>query len=122
MFDGVAEIFAVQRVAPNRWVLWVPDDDPCTPAVRCVAVFEEPAYSGAENRRGAAVIRSFRSWQSHVPERVEVGNIPWPREELLQVAHLLDHLDLPDIERFCLQRSALSHELRRLARWVPRPS
>jgi hypothetical protein len=69
------------------------------------------------------VIRSFRSWQSRVPEtRAEINDLRWPRDELLEVARLLDHLDTRDIERFYLQRSALSHELRRLARWAPRPS
>jgi hypothetical protein len=36
----VAEIFAVQRVAQGRWLVWAPDDDPCTPAVHPVAVLE----------------------------------------------------------------------------------
>jgi hypothetical protein len=110
MFDGVAKIFAVQRLAHGRWLVWARDDDPCAPAVHAVAVFEEPSYSGARKPQSSAVIRSFRSWQSRIPEtRAEINNIGWPREELLEVARLLDHLDFRDIERFCLQRAALAH-------------
>jgi len=62
------------------------------------------------------VIRSFRSWQSRVPKtRAEIGDIAWPRQELLEIADLLSRLDVRDIENFCLQRACLARELRRLA-------
>jgi hypothetical protein len=54
--------------------------------------------------------------------RAEIGNIKWPREELLQIAWLLDRLEPPDHrspERYFLQRQALGNELRRLAGWAP---
>jgi hypothetical protein len=113
--------FAVQRSALNRWIVWAPSLDPCAPAVRIVAVLEEPSYSGAEKRRGDNVIRSFRSWQSRIPEtQAEINDIAWPRDELLEVARLLDHLatDFHDPELFHVQKSALAAELRRLARWA----
>jgi hypothetical protein len=114
-------LYAVQRLASDHWLVRAPSADPCTPAVRVIAVLAEPSYSGAEKRRGGAVIRSFRSWQSRVSKtRAEIGDIAWPREGLFELARLLDHLDTRDIERFCLQRAALAHELRRLARWAPR--
>jgi hypothetical protein len=116
-------LYAVQCSGPGRWLVWAPDDDPCASAICVVAVLEEPAYHGAREPQSSNVIRAFRTWQSRIPEaRAEINNIVWPREELLEVARLLDHLDTRDIERFCLQRSALAHELRRLARWAPRPS
>jgi hypothetical protein len=55
------------------------------------------------------------------PTRGEMNDIAWPREELLQVARLLDRLQPPsshDPERYFEQKSALAHELRRLARWA----
>jgi hypothetical protein len=65
------------------------------------------------------VIRSFKSFQARVPKtRAEIGDIDW-RGALLEAARLIDHLSPPDFrdpERYFLQRSALSHELRRLAR------
>jgi hypothetical protein len=107
--------------APVAGWYWAPDDDPCAPAVRVVAVFDEPAYSVVDKPRGAAVIRSFRSWQSRVPKtRAEINDISWPREELLEVARLLDHLapDFHDPEPFHIQKNALAAELRRLAPWA----
>ena len=115
-------VYAVQRSESGRWLVWAPDNDPCAPAVRCVAVLDEPDYRTIDEPRSAVVIRSFRSWQSRVPKTPAGNGIHWPRDELLQVARLLDRLDVRDIERFCVQRRALSHELRRLARWAPRPS
>jgi hypothetical protein len=87
---------AVQRSGSGRWLVWAPTDDfPCAPAVRLVAVFDEPAYASAEKRRGGAVIRSFRSWQSRVPKtRAEIDDIAWPRQELLEIADLLSRLDV----------------------------
>jgi hypothetical protein len=35
-------VFAVQRSAPSRWLVRAPDADPFLPAVRVVAVLEEP--------------------------------------------------------------------------------
>jgi hypothetical protein len=84
------------------------------PAVRAVAALNAPDYAGAEQQRGAAVIRSFRSWQSRVPKtRAEIGDINWPRQELLEIADLLSRLDVRDVERFSLQRACLARELRR---------
>jgi len=111
-----APIYAVQRCPSDCWLVWAPDSDPFLPAVRVVAVLDEPSYSGAEKRRGGAVIRSFRSWQSRIPKtRAEIGDIAWPRQELLEIADLLSRLDVRDIENFCLQRACLARELRRLA-------
>src|SRR6516225_7097866 len=109
-------LYAVQRLAHGRWLVRAPDDDPCAPPARVIAVLEEPDYCGAEKRRGGAVIRSFRSWQSRIPKtRAEIGDIAWPRQELLEIADLLSRLDVRDIENFCLQRACLARELRRLA-------
>jgi hypothetical protein len=115
-------LYAVQCSGSGRWLVLAPDSDPCAPAVRVIAVLAEPDYSGAERRRGgAAVIRSFRSWQSRIREtRAEINDIAWPRDELLEVARLLDHLapDFHDPELFHVQKSVLAAELRRLARWA----
>jgi len=109
-------IFAVRRsrlivgwyrrqipILARRWFVSLP----CSKN-RIIPHVEEP--------RGAAVIRSFRSWQSRVPKtRAEIGDIAWPRQELLEIADLLSRLDVRDIENFCLQRACLARELRRLA-------
>jgi hypothetical protein len=110
-------IYAVQRSSSGRWLVWAPDSDPCAPAVRCIAAITEPDYSAVEEpRSSAAVIRSFRSWQSRVPKtRAEINDIDWPRQELLEIADLLSRLDVRDVEHFCLQRACLARELRRLA-------
>ena len=51
--------------------------------------------------------------------RAEIGNVS-RRDQLLELARLLDRLtpDYSDPERFLLQKSALAHELRRLARCI----
>ena len=51
--------------------------------------------------------------------RGEINNIDL-RSDLIEVARLLDHLapDRHDSERYHLQKDALVHELRRLARWA----
>jgi hypothetical protein len=108
-------LYALQR-SIGRWLVLAPDSDPCTPTVRCVAVFDEPSYSGVQKRRGGDVISSFRSWQSRVPKtRAEINDIDWPRQELLEITDLLSRLDVRDVEHFCLQRACLARELRRLA-------
>ncbi len=62
------------------------------------------------------MIRSYRSWQTRTSKaRTEADKPAW-RDELLEAARLLDHLDVRDIETFVLQRSVLARELRRLAR------
>jgi len=72
------------------------------------------------------VIRSFRAFDQREPRpqtRAEIGNIVWPRAQLLEIACLLDHLHPPDFrnpELYFEQRSAI-HELRRLAKWRPVP-
>jgi hypothetical protein len=75
--------------------------------VRVVDVLVEPAYStAAPQRRSDNVIRSFRSFPSRPKvTRAEIGDITWPRTELLEVARLLDRLEPPsfhDPERFHL--------------------
>ena len=114
-------LYAVQRSSSGRWLVWATDSGPCAPAARVVAVLAEPAYSGARDPQSSAVIRSFRTWQSRVPKtRAEIGDLAWPRAELLEVVRLLDHLapDFHDPELFHVQKSALAAELRRLARWA----
>jgi hypothetical protein len=113
-------LYAVQRFGSGRWLIRAPSDDPCAPAVRVVAVLTEPDYSGVGEHRGATVIRSFRSWQSRAPKTRAEINISWPRDELLEVARLLDHLapDFHEPELFHVQKNALAAELRRLARWA----
>jgi hypothetical protein len=110
-------LFALQRVAPNRWLIRSPSDDPFAPAIQTVAVLKKPDYPAVnEPRSSSAVIRSFRSWQSRVPKtRAEINDIGWPRQELLEIADLLSRLDVRDVERFSLQRACLARELRRLA-------
>jgi hypothetical protein len=118
-------VFALQRAGPG-WLIWAPyvDGNPCTPAVRLVGVVTKPGVYGCiANLQGARVIRAFRSFETRTETRGEANNkTTWPREQLFEIARLLDRLDVRDIEHFCLQRAALSHELRRLAaRWaVPR--
>ena len=116
-------LYALQRSAPGRWLLRAPNDDPCEPAVRIVAAIDEPGYTGVKMQRSDNMMRSFRAFDQRKPRpqtRAEVGDIVWPREQLLECARLLDHLapDSHDPERYFLQKSALVHELRRLARWA----
>jgi hypothetical protein len=67
------------------------------------------------------VIRAFRSFQARTPKtRAEIGDITWPRQELLEIAFLLDRLDVRDVERFSLQRQCLARQLRRIAARRPR--
>ncbi len=91
-------------------------------AVHLVDVIEKQAYCDAETRRSDDVIRSFRAFPSTpTTTRAEIVDMVWPREQLLQLAYLLDHLAPPDHhnpERYYEQKSALAHELRRLARWA----
>ena len=50
--------------------------------------------------------------------RAEIGNVDW-HADLLELARLLDHLRPPDHRHpdlYFEQRSAITHELRRLAR------
>jgi hypothetical protein len=109
-------LYALQRSGSGRWLIRAPDSDPFAPAVRSIAAIVEPDYPTIEEPRGATVIRAFRSWQSRVPQtRAEIGDINWPRQELLEIADLLSRLDVRDVEHFCLQRACLARELRRLA-------
>ena len=67
------------------------------------------------------MIRAFRSFDSKPRTRGQINNIVWPKNELLEIARLLDRLEPPNFrhpELYFEQRSALSHELRRLARWA----
>ena len=51
--------------------------------------FDPPLYA----------LQLFRSFQARVPEtRAEIGNLNWPRQELLELADLLSRLDVRDIE------------------------
>jgi hypothetical protein len=96
-------IFALQRSAPGRWVLWAPDENPFTPAVHAVAVLEDMTM------RPTAPTRTRAEW----------GNVDW-HEDLLQLARLVDRLspDRDDPEAFFVKKNALAHELRRLAHWA----
>jgi hypothetical protein len=109
-------LFAVQRSGFGHWLLRAPVEDPLLPPVAVVAAVEEPAYWGYA-RRSEIVVRPFDSDRKRT--RGEMSNLDW-RGELLQCARLLDRLapDHHDPERFHLQKDALAHELRRLARWV----
>jgi hypothetical protein len=108
---------AVRQSGPGRWLILAPSDDPFTPAVSCVAVLEEAAYAGTNSQPSSdVVIRAFRSFPARTPKtRAEVGGIAWPRQDLLEIAHLLDRLDVRDVERFSLQRQCLARQLRRIA-------
>jgi hypothetical protein len=90
--------------------------DSLLPAVVAVAAVEEPAYCGRA-KRSTIVVRPFDP--DSKPTRAEMGNVSW-RGELLECARMLDRLapDHHDPERFHLQKDALAHELRRLARWA----
>jgi hypothetical protein len=74
--------------------------------------------------RSGIMIRAFRSFPSKPKvTRAEIGNIAWPREELLEIARLLDHLAPPsshDPERYFEQKGGVSPELRWLAHWARR--
>ena len=110
-----AAIYAVQRSAPGHWIVRAPDDDPLLPATVIVAAIDAPAYCGRAIR-STIVVRPFDP--DRKPTRGEINNLDW-RGELLESAPLLDRLapDHHDLERFHLQKDALAHELRRLARW-----
>jgi hypothetical protein len=112
-------LFAAQRAAPNRWLLQAPSDDPLAPAVRVVAARAEPAYVGARKWRSAKVIRAFRASDPAKPKPKPGTEDTWPREQLWQLACLLDRLAPPSSthpELYFEQRNALSCELKRLAR------
>ena len=61
----------------------------------------------------------IRLQQPPTRTRGEINNLDF-RSDLLERARLLDHLapDIRDPERYFVQKSALVHELRRLARWA----
>jgi hypothetical protein len=102
-------LYALQRSGSGRWLPRTFCDNPFTPAVLSVAVFDEPDYSGAEKQRGGQVIRLH---PNTTRIRGETNNLDF-RTDLLEVARLLDHLapDIRDPERFHVQI-----ELRRLAK------
>jgi len=110
--------YAVHRSSSGRWLVWAPNSDPLSPTVRVVAVLVEPDYPIVEEPRGAVVIRLQ---QPPTRTRGEINNLDF-RSDLLELARLLDHLapDIRDPERYFVhvQKSALVHELRRLARWA----
>jgi hypothetical protein len=105
MWPQLPLIFALQRL-PHGWLVRAPNADPFLPAVRAVAVLEDepmPMKPDVTTRT-----------------RGEIGNIDL-RSHLLEPARLLDHLQPPDHrnpELYFEQRSAITHELRRLARWA----
>jgi hypothetical protein len=106
-------LFALQRLGPRRGLLRAPCADPFLPAVCVAAVLDERDYAGDAMKP--------LSTSTRVPTtRAEFGNISW-REDLLQLAKVLDQLSPPDHrnpERYFERRSALAHELRRLAWWA----
>ena len=106
----------LRRASIQFWSLVAPNSDPLSPTVRGVAVLVEPDYPIVEEPRGTVVIRLQ---QPPTRTRGEINNLDF-RSDLLELARLLDHLapDIRDPERYFVQKSALVHELRRLARWA----
>ncbi len=43
-------VYAVAHLAAGRWLVRAPDDDPFTPPVRVVAVFDESEIGRADSR------------------------------------------------------------------------
>jgi hypothetical protein len=117
-------LYALERSAPGNWLMRAPDDDPFLPATVAVAAIAEPSYVGASKWQAANTVVAMRSYPPpHAAKtRAESGDANW-RSELLECARLLDRLapDYHDPERFHLQKDALAHELRRLARWARYP-
>jgi hypothetical protein len=114
-----AGVFALRRATPHRWLVQAPC--PFLPAVIAVAAVEEPSYAGAKWRSANTVVamRSFPLPHA-AKSRADYGDVSW-RDDLLQLAKLIDTLspDRDDPEAFCIKKNAVSHELRRLARWRP---
>ncbi len=73
--------------ARGAWLVRARDSDPFMPAVRIVAVLEEPTGQGM---RSETVVRFDPN-----KTRAEINNVDW-RSDLLEVARLLDHLSPPD--------------------------
>ena len=117
-------LFALQRAAPGRWLVRAPYEDPLLPAVVAVAAVEEPDYAGTSKWQAANTVVTMRPFPPpHGAQTwAEFGDVNW-RSELLECARLLDRLvpDHRDPELFHLQKDALAHELRRLARWARYP-
>jgi hypothetical protein len=107
------DLFAVHRSAPGRWLLHARSDDPFLPAVVLVAAIDQPAYPSIE--RGADVIPFDLDRKL---SRGTINNFSW-RDDLLQLARLIDTLspERDDPESFYVKKNAVSHELRRLAKW-----
>ncbi len=126
--------YAAQRFG-GCWRLLAPNNDPFLPSVivaHVVEELEESEYTESKSRWNRDVTRPFptaqpshiRSWRQDAQLRQPQtrAEITWPRERLLEVASLLDRLSPPDFRNPSLyfeQRSAIVHELRRLARWRP---
>jgi hypothetical protein len=109
--------FAVERAAPGHWLVRVPSDDPFLPATVLIAVLREPSYCG-HAKRSAHVIRYPPPHAAKT--RADFGTVSW-RDDLLQLARVIDTLspDRDNPEAFCIKKNAVSHELRRLAKWRP---
>jgi hypothetical protein len=103
-------LYAVWRIAPDRWLMWAPDPDPLMPAVRVVTVLGDSPLG-----RGAVVVPFDPNARKPSAEPAK-STFEW-RAELHQLADLLNRMapDYQNPERFYLQRSALVRELRRLA-------
>ena len=97
-------LYAVQRLASGRWLIWAPSDDPCDAPPRIVAVVDEPRN----------VMHASRPFNQPKPRPRPVQIVS--RRELEQIADLVGRLDVRDVERFCLQRACLVRELQKLAR------
>jgi hypothetical protein len=112
-------LYAAHVSGRGRWLLRAPSDDPFLPATVAVAAVEVPDFCGHPKWSGD-VIRSFRGSDPRKPQ--PSGDIVWPRNQLLEVARLLDRLEPPSStypDRYFEQKSAIAHQLRRLARWRP---
>jgi hypothetical protein len=112
-------LIAVQRLGCGRWLLRASVADPFSPAVVAVAALDEPDYAG-DAKRSAIILRPFD--HTKTLSRGTINNFSW-RDDLLQLARLIDTFspDRDNPEAFCIKKNAVSHELRRLAKWRPAP-
>lgn len=86
------------------------DSGGCIAGVICGSSFDETKDQA---------MTLIKSQQTRSPStRAAINNITWPKAELLEIARLIDRLQPPNYHRTELyfeQKSALAHELRRLA-------
>jgi hypothetical protein len=111
-------LYAASVSGRGRWLLRAPVSDPFLPATAIISSINEPTYAGHARRSGEVIPFDHTKTLS----RAEIGNASW-RDDLLQLAKLVDLLspERDDPEAFCIKKNAVSHELRRLAKWRPHP-